>query len=237
MRLSTILLLVFTSGVISKAQDENFEITKLTNGPKQHWFGYYDKQQVDPTGRYVLTCEVDTFLRSPTNDDLLIVGLIDLQDNNKWIPLGESRAWGWQQGCMLQWIPKSNSEIIWNDIEDGRFVSHILDIHTRKKRTLPKPIYTLSNDGTFALGTAFERIQYMRPGYGYPGVKDKHEHDKAPSEIGIYKMDLLTGESETIISIGQMASIPNLGEDLIQHRNYFNHILIAPGDQRFVFFA
>lgn len=217
------------------SQETDFEVTKLTSGPKQHWFGYYDKQQVDPTGRYVLTCEVDTFFRSPTNDDLLIVGMIDLQDNNKWIPLGESRAWGWQQGCMLQWIPGSDSEIIWNDIQNGKFVSHILDIKTRKKRTLPKPIYTLSNDGKFALGTAFERIQYMRPGYGYPGVKDPYENNKAPKEIGIYKMDLRTGKSELIISIAQMAAIPNLGEDLQQHRNYFNHLLIAPDDKRFVF--
>lgn len=225
----------FCLSFISKAQEPSFEITKLTNGPKQHWFGYYDKEQVDPTGRYVLVCEVDTFFRSPTNKDLLVVGMIDLQDNNKFIKLGESRAWGWQQGCMLQWIPGSDSEIIWNDIENGKFVSHVLDIKTRKKRTLPKPIYTLSNDGTFALGTAFERIQYMRPGYGYPGVKDIYENDKAPDEIGIYKMNLKTGESELLLSIGQMAAIPNLGEDLLQHRNYFNHILISPDDSRFVF--
>jgi hypothetical protein len=235
MKRITQLIFAFFSIFFARAQDENFEIIKLSSGPKQHWFGYYDKEQVDPSGRYVLACEVDTFLRSPTNNDLLIVGMIDLKDNNKWIPLGESRAWGWQQGCMLQWIPKSNTEIIWNDIEDERFVCHILDIKTRKKRTLPKPIYTISNDGTFALGTAFERIQYMRPGYGYPGVTDKYVDDKAPNEIGVYKMNLLTGESETVISIGQMAKIPNLGEDLMQHRNYFNHILIAPDDNRFVF--
>ncbi len=35
------------------------EITKLTNGPRQHWFGYYDKWQIDPTGRYLLGMEVD----------------------------------------------------------------------------------------------------------------------------------------------------------------------------------
>ena len=31
----------------------------LTRGPKYHWFGYYDKLQFDPTGRYVLGMEVD----------------------------------------------------------------------------------------------------------------------------------------------------------------------------------
>lgn len=208
---------------------------KLTAGPKQHWFGYYDKQQMDPTGRYVLGMEVDTIYRSPTNSDTLKIGMVDLQDNNKWISLGTSNAWGWQQGCMLQWIPGSSEEIIWNDIQDGKFVSHVLNIKTKEKRTLPRAIYTLSNDGTFALGTEFNRIQNLRPGYGYPGVEDPYEGDKYTSEIGIYKMDLETGESEMIISIAEMASQPNKGEDLTNYWHWFNHLLVSPDNKRFTF--
>lgn len=64
------------------------ELVKLTSGPKQHWFGYYDKLQIDPTGRYVLAMEVDTIHRSPKKEDKLVIGMIDLEDNNKWITLG-----------------------------------------------------------------------------------------------------------------------------------------------------
>ncbi len=82
----------------------------ITSGPKQHWFGYYDKQQIDASGRYALGMEVDFEYRSPTADDVLGIGMVDLQDDHagglpRWIELGESRAWGWQQGCMLQWRP------------------------------------------------------------------------------------------------------------------------------------
>ncbi|MCM4174192.1 hypothetical protein DHD32_22245 [Arenibacter sp. TNZ] len=208
---------------------------KLTSGPKQHWSGYYDKLQMDPTGRYVLGAEVDTLFRSSTTKDTLTIGMIDLKDNNKWIPLGISTAWGWQQGCMLQWVPGSDREIIWNDMQDGRFVSHILNIETKERRTLPKAIYALSNDGTFALGTEFNRIQNMRPGYGYPGVEDPYATKKAPSDIGIYKMDLKTGEAKLLISIADMANVVNLGENLGDYWHYFNHILVSPDDQRFVF--
>jgi hypothetical protein len=211
------------------------EAVKLTSGPKQHWFGYYDKFQTDPTGRYVLTAEVDTMMRSPTQNDVLTLGMIDLQDGNKWIPLGESRAWGWQQGCMLQWIPGSANEIIWNDLQDGNYVSHIFNVETREKKTLPRPIYTLSNDGSFALGTEFNRIQKLRPGYGYPGVPDPFEKDRHPKAMGIYKMNLKTGESEVLVSIDEMASEKNLDEDLTDYWHWFNHILISPDDQRFVF--
>lgn len=217
------------------ASDASLPIVKLTNGPKQHWFGYYDKWQVDPTGRYVLGCEVDTFFRSPTVEDTLRIGVIDLENNNEWKELGISRSWGWQQSCMLQWLPGSDQEIIWNDLENGEFVSHILNVKTGKRRTLPKPIYTLSNDGSFAIGTAFNRIQNMRPGYGYPGSEDPYAKLKAPDEIGIYKMDLTTGKDEKLISIGEMAKEPYLGEDLSNYWHYFNHLLISPDDMRFIF--
>jgi 3D (Asp-Asp-Asp) domain-containing protein len=210
-------------------------IVKLTNGPKQHWFGYYDKWQVDPTGRYILGCQVDTFFRSPKITDTLRIGVIDLLKNNEWTELGISRAWGWQQGCMLQWLPGSDQEIIWNDLEGGKFVSRLLNLKTGAKRTLPKPVYTLSNDGSFALGTAFGRIQNMRPGYGYPGTIDPYANLKAPEEIGIYKMDMQTGKDQMLVSIKEMADIPNLGEDLSNYWHYFNHLLISPDDQRFTF--
>ncbi|MCA9015421.1 MAG: hypothetical protein KDA77_08840, partial [Planctomycetaceae bacterium] len=72
----------------------------ITKGPRHHWFGYYDKLQFDPTSRYVLGMEVAFEHRSPRADDVIKVGMVDLHDNDRWIELGESSAWNWQQGCM-----------------------------------------------------------------------------------------------------------------------------------------
>ena len=44
-------------------------IRALTKGPYFHWFGYYDKWQLDPTDRYVLGNEVHfqgRALKAPT---------------------------------------------------------------------------------------------------------------------------------------------------------------------------
>lgn len=219
----------------SSIQEKYPPVQKLTQGAKSHWFGYYDKHQVDPTGRYVLGMEVDIPMRSPTEKDEIRIGMVDLHDNNRWIDIGKSHAWGWQQGCMLQWLPGAGEEIIWNDQENGQFISRILNIKTGKTRTLPKAIYTLSPDGKFAVGTEFNRIQNMRPGYGYPGIPDPYASVKAPEETGIYRMDLQTGEHPLIISLAEMAALPHQGKSLADKWHYFNHLLVSPDSQRFIF--
>lgn len=222
-------------------------LTGLPGQPGYHWFGYYDKLQFDPTGRYVLGMRVAfDGGRPPEPDDVLEIGLIDLQKPaGNWRKLGESRAWGWQQGCMLQWIPgsrqdRSNGSVIWNDRattgpDAGQYVSHILNIKTGKKRTLPRPIYALSPDGRWAVGTEFNRIQNLRPGYGYAGIPDPYFEQKTPAEIGLYRMDLKTGDSKLLFSIEQAAQLPHQGADVRDNFHWFNHLLINTDGSRILF--
>ncbi|MFC1508674.1 hypothetical protein ACFL60_03190 [Candidatus Omnitrophota bacterium] len=207
----------------------------ITRGPAYHWFGYYDKLQFDPSGRYALGMEVDFEDRSPGPGDVIKVGMIDLQDNDRWIELGETRAWNWQQGCMLQWRPSSTNEVLWNDREGGRFVCHILNITTRKKRTIPYPVYTVSPDGRIAMSTDFRRINDMRPGYGYAGLPDPNRDVLAPENTGIYRVDLDTGKGKLVITLADMLKIPYPGGKISGKKHYFNHLLFGPDGKRFIF--
>lgn len=210
-------------------------IRPITTGPKFHWFGYYDKLQFDPTSRYVLGMAVDFEHRSPHPDDVIEIGMIDLQDGDRWIRLGESCAWGWQQGCMLQWIPGSSSNVIWNDRDGDRFISHMLDVQTGDRRTLGFPIYTLAPDGRTAIGTDFRRINHMRPGYGYAGIPDPNRDVLAPADTGIYSVDLETGEGAHLITVEEVAAIPYRHGNLSEAKHYFNHLLFNTDGSRFIF--
>jgi len=213
----------------------------LTSGPKHHWFGYYDKLQFDPTGRYVLTAQVDFEGRSPRPDDTIRVGVIDLKKNGRWTELGTSVAWGWQQGCMLQFIPGSASKVIWNDRQGDQFISHIRDILTGEQKILPFPVYTLSPDGQHALSVDFERINDLRPGYGYAGIPDPNKEIIAPDNAGVYLCNLETGEKKLIVSITDMKSMPLKESDdptfkyFLTGKNWFNHLLFNTDGSRFVF--
>jgi hypothetical protein len=218
------------------AQGSAAPVRAITKGPKFHWFGYYDKLEFDPTGRYILSNEVDFEHRSPTAGDTIRVGMIDLQDKDRWTELGTSRAWNWQQGCMLQWLPGSKNEVIWNDRVDGQFVSHIRNVHTGKQRTLPAPVYSVSPDAKWAVAPDFRRLNQTRPGYGYAGIPDPFENELAPEKAGIWRMDLKTGKQRLIFSFAEAMRTPNLHspwEPTAKH--WFNHLLHAQDSKRFLF--
>ena len=209
-------------------------IRPLTHGPKHHWFGYYDKEQADPSGRYLLAMEVGFEHRTPRVEDTIGIGLIDTQEGNRWREIGSSSAWGWQQGCMLQWLPGSSAEVIWNDREGDRFISQILNVETGDLRRLAHPVYALSPDGRYAVGTDFRRIQAMRPGYGY-AVRDIGTPEKVPEDVYLYRLDLATDERHNLLSLAEVAAIPFQEQDISDGYHWFNHLLVGPDSERFIF--
>ncbi len=227
-------LVVFFLFRVPEACASSFPVRALTHPPGYHWFGYYDKFQFDPTDRYVLGMQVSFEHRSPKPEDTVKIGMVDLQEDDKWIELGKSRAWCWQQGCMLQWLPGSRDTILWNDREGDRFVCRVLNVFTGKLRTIAYPIYTVSPNGRWALSVDFRRINRLRPGYGYAGPPDPYEKDPAPKNSGIYLVDLKSGSAKLIVSIARAAAIPSK-QNTKGATHYFNHLLFNPTGDRFVF--
>jgi len=206
----------------------------LTQGPKAHWFGYYDKQQFDPSDRYILGMEVDFEDQAPGPGDAIVLGMIDTREGDKWIPFAETTAWCWQQGCMLQWLPGSDTKVIYNARQDDGYVSIIQDVFSGEKRVLPRPIYTVSPDGTTALGLNFARLGDTRPGYGYNGIADPFASELHPADDGIYALDLSCGESRMIVTLERIAAAyPD--ETTEGGKHWFNHLLFNPDGSRFIF--
>ncbi len=226
----------FVAAVAASVQPGTYPpVRAITRVPKYHWFGYYDKLQFDPTGRYVLGMEVDFEHRSPRPDDAIRIGMVDLGAGDRWVELGESRAWNWQQGSMLQWLPGSRTEVIWNDREGDRFVCHILDVKTRKRRTLPAPVYAVSPDARWAVTPDFRRLNDCRPGYGYAGIADPNAAVAAPDDAGIWKIDLRTGAQKLLISFASILALDPQREEWAGAKHWFNHLLVSPGGERFIF--
>lgn len=215
---------------------ETFVPTRaITRGPLNHWFGYYDKREFSPDNRYVLANQIAFEGRTPTGEDSIKVGYVDTGNHDAWVEVGQSHAWGWQQGCMLQWVGAGGDKILWNDREGDAFVSRLHSVGDQQTRTLPRPIYTVSRDGSFGLSADFRRIDNLRPGYGYDGLADPYVDQRAPEESGIWRVDLKTGRDELILSLADVAKIawPD-GSKHEEAWHYFNHLLINPSGTRFI---
>jgi hypothetical protein len=210
-------------------------VQRLTHGPQHHFFGYYDKCPWDLGRRYVLALETTFMDRPPGPDDNATVGVVDLAQNQRWIPLGETCTWNWQQGAMLQWLPSDpHGRVIYNTRQNGQFASVIRDVDTGKIRMLPRPVYAISRDGRSALTLNFARIHHCRPGYGYAGVPDPWAEDLAPEQDGIWWMDLETGKCRLVVSLARVAAIdPHPSMEGVHH--WFNHLEFNTDDSRFVF--
>jgi hypothetical protein len=234
--LATLAAATAATGSRGQEADAFPPIRQITRGPGFHWFGYYDKLQFSPDNRFVLGNKVDFEHRSPTAEDEIEVGMVDLHEHDRWIPLGKTKAWCWQQGCMLQWIPGSESKVIWNDREQERFVSHILDVNTGEKHTLPTAIYALSPNGREAVSCDFARVAECRPGYGYAGIPDRFPNDMAPEGSGITHVNLETGDSKLIISHRHLATAGRVIENHPDSKHHAYHLLCSPDGKRFVLF-
>ena len=214
-------------------ETRNLEAVTATRGPKHHWFGYYDKTPWDASGGFLLAGEVDFCDREPTGDEALTVGLIDLEEDRTFRPLGRSHAWCWQTGCMLQWVEAAPSRlVIYNDRRRGRFVSVIHDVLSGEERELPRPVLAVSHDGKRALSVNMSRLNDMRPGYGYPGLADPNVHEAAPDDDGVWLMDLGTGGSRLVVTYAQIAArAPE--PDMRGKKHWMNHLEFNPSDTRF----
>src|SRR6058998_1219617 len=167
--------------------------------PAYTGFWFFGMDQFDATGRYALGMKVYFQNRAVEPTDKADMGILDLQNGNKWAKIGESTAWNWQQGNRLQWRPHSD-EILWNDrAGDGsHFICQVYNFKTGARRTLPRPIYTLSPDGRYALTHDFERMTHG--GTNYVGIPDRFAGERAPAGTGVWKMDLDTGSATLILT-------------------------------------
>ncbi len=199
---------------------------------KNYFFGYYDKSPWSSSERYLLFLSTPRIERHPTVKDEAEIGYIDLKHNKKH-EVGKTRAWNWQQGCMLKWLDNEEDEPIFihNDFRSGRFVSVIRHIKKGEMKVVPFPFYDVDWKNRRALSLNFEKLHHLRPGYGYHAGKERTKFRNEEVD-GIYALDLTNQGVELLVSLSDLAE--GLDEKVKHH--WVNHIEFNPSGSRVVFF-
>lgn len=218
--------------ISSKISSEGNIIKVSPNDDMEYFFGYYDKSPWDVSGRYMLCMRARDTWTNPDPTEPAELMMIDTQNNNAILHLAYTHAWNVQQGCMAQWL--NADEVIYNNFNGGGyFCSHVLNVKTGARRELPKPVYSVSSDGRFALSLDFSRLHRLRKGYGYSMIPEETANEKLPDKACIWKVDIATGEVTELLKYTDFANFEPRPE-MLSAEHKVNHIMISPNGKRFM---
>ncbi len=202
------------------------------------FFGYYDLTPFSRDERRILAMRKPLGTASRTSEIDISVGYFDLEVREpRFVEVGKTTTWCWQQGCRLQWFPgESDRMVLYNRRVGDGHGAVVQNIETMEiERTCLRPIYSLSGDGRVGLSLNFARLQRLRPGYGYDDLPDETAGENQPEGDGIWSVDVESGESALLFSVAEVARMdPRPTMDGAEH--YFNHIMWNSDSTRFMFF-
>ena len=211
-------------------------ITRLSSGPKHHFFGYYGINPWDRTGQLHLALETDFHEHRPVVGDSATVGTVD-RSTGEFNAVGKTSAFNLQQGAMMHWVGNGiDEEITYNDCENGRVVARAIHPATGARRTIDGAIAAVSPDRRTGMGLDFARMAHCRPVVGYANDIDPAQIDPFPEDDGLFILDLDSGSSRLAISIAEVvrASGYQMSEGGIA---WFNHIAFNTVGSRLMFFC
>lgn len=207
----------------------------ITQGPKHHFFGYYDKSPWNASQSLLLAHESDFNDRAPEAGDTVRIGTVQA-DEKRFMPLAETPAWNWQQGAMLAWFPGgAEHTLVHNDRRNGTAIGVLRDISGTELRCYDRPIFALAPDGKLAWSLNFARLATHRPGYGYAGIRDPWADELQPSADGIHQIELETGRSNLVVSTAELAQ-QDPTPAMVGQYHWLNHIQPSPKGTRIAFF-
>lgn len=205
---------------------KNFEI----------FYGYYDISPFDKSNERVL---YHLYNKKNKFKKHIYLGYtqINQERNIKIKVFGKTDAWCWQMGSRLQWFPSScGNLVIYNNVLKNGYGSVLMDLNSEKIiNQFSKPIYSLNNSAKSALYLNFDRLNRLRPGYGYKSFKDETTHNLNPNDDGLHKLNLNNNTSDLLYSIKEISET-DVSIDYGNAEHYINHILWSPNGDKYLFF-
>jgi hypothetical protein len=230
--------------------DFELQVSQLTQGPKNHFFGYIGHVRNIPwngNGRYVVALETDFQDRMPRAGDAANVVLIDTQHGNAVTVIDQTRGWNFQQGTMFYWNPKApDTQLFFNDRDPktNQVFTVLFDIVKKRRiREFRYPATPFGNSGVAQnggrfLGLNYGRLARLRLVTGYPEAFDWTEGVAAPENDGIFIVDAETGNQRLLVSYRRLADllrphVPDIGSKHL----FVNHTLWNRCDSRIYFYV
>lgn len=187
-----------------------FPVSIVTPDDGHYMATFFDVDPFSPSGRYLAVTRVPFLHRIPVPGDAAQVVVMDLVESRA-TAVYETRGWGAQLGANVQWGADDDT-LFCNDVVDGRGTGVRIDRRTLAAQTLQGPVFALSPDRRYSYAPNIQLVNALIPGYGIPDPPfgaPRQQEERSASE-GIWRTDLVTGESALLVSFADL--VPQLTE-------------------------
>jgi hypothetical protein len=198
----------------------------------QHYFGFHDVSPWAPDNSELALLRVPLGLRERPNSANTAEICLWLPGAGDPHPIGTTRAFNWQQGARVQWVPGGGKILMTNDLEEGRAVSRFYEAASGKwSRAIPA-VYSIHPSGLYGLAPDWHRLAKFWRDYSYDLPVDA-----APScgERGdLRRIAFESGEEQMLVPIAKVRALCAQGE-LAEQSDFLSHATFSPQGTRFCF--
>lgn len=171
-----------------------------------YFFGFHDVFSLSNDETKCLANKVPFEGRMPQKGESMEVGYFDINNGKigEFHKIGDTYAWNYHKGCRLQWV--NDDTVVFNTAYGDKLCCEIKDIKTGETTKHKYPIDAIYNNGKelFATSFCYERLNRCMPGYGY-AVGGGDTGELAPSDDGLYLINLTNDESTLIVSLKELS--------------------------------
>ena len=210
-----------------KLINTNKNVKCLSKQNTHVFFGYYDISPFNTQRDEIV------YLNLNEKENFVHI-MLNTCDNSNEVELATSRAWNWQQGCRLRWMPNNDREVVFNDFDGWSYYSRIFNVDNKEEKRIDSPLYDISPDGRYGLSIDFERLGVKRPGYGYTCREYKEDKHDLNNEC-IYLIDIANNKKEVLLTYSDIIKIKGCESKNLKD-NYINHLCFSPTGRKFLFF-
>lgn len=180
--------------------------SKFSNAPlvkEGYFFGFHDINPFSSDNKLLLSHRLLIPLRMPTEKDSVEIGFFSGTNYSEWHNIATTHAWNYHKGARLQWVDANR--ITFNDSDNNKLCSRIIDIKTNKQIKISFPIDSVSYDGKYATSFNYGRLQHNMPGYGYAISDEALLNENVPDSTGLFLVDLQTNTRKLLLSLKQIS--------------------------------
>ena len=215
---------------------KEFMVSRITSGPKHHFFGFHDLVQTNAKGDFALSLEVNDISHPPLPGETCWSGVVPAHGGD-FISIHKTHTWNYPQGARQQWIGDSDRFTCNDRDERGNVFAWICDARERKTvDKLPFPVHCMNAAKNLAFWFNYDRV-YACGGYGYrPNNKCSTIRLRdIPVDDGVWGGDIKMGEKNLLASMLDVAACGEKHPVRTGYPHYVTHFMLNPCGDRLAF--